>query len=414
MAANPEKTSSRQQPKLWLLNGFKDSGNDALFSGLTKNLSEEGYDIQWVTSGGTLALSAGSLNGLVTFDMTEEEVTELSKQTEGGRHTSFQVAVHYSPALFDQPLEKPILEKFLSLCSSGMNVVHLRADQVSQWKTSLRSVHDSTTSLVTPFDPSDIAMDPQVGPINLEGIKTYVYPNLTKTTATHWAGCLPFSHHTRDTAMSSNVDEWMRSAAGMSYTRTLDALKSCIGPRWDLENLWENHTYYEFAERDSSKTMSTMVSHPYVNHIASLTGGSGYDDLSHFYKHNFVTRSPPDTVLIPISRTIGSDRIVDEMIFQCTHTSEIDYFLPGIEPTYKPLRIAMVGIVSFRGGKLAFESLYWDQASTLAQIGILDPNTVPAIAGPEVAAKVLDPYGQPSNVLFKGGSLQRWQTPRED
>ena len=110
-----------------------------------------------------------------------------------------------------------------------------------------------------------------------------------------------------------------------------------------------------------------MVSHPYVNHIATMTGGAGYDDLLHFYTHHFVTRSPPDTELIPISRTVGADRIVDEMIFKCTHTEELDYFLPGIEPTGKEVRIPMVGIVSFRGGKLAFESLYWDQASTLAQ-----------------------------------------------
>lgn len=130
-----------------------------------------------------------------------------------------------------------------------------------------------------------------------------------------------------------------------------------------------------------------------------MTGGAGYNDLLNFYTHNFVTRSPPDTELIPISRTIGADRVVDEMIFRCTHTCEIEYFLPGVAPTGKKLEISMVAIVNFRGSKLAFESLYWDQASTLVQIGLLDPKGLP-IAGSEIGRKVLDPYRQPSNRLF--------------
>jgi hypothetical protein len=91
------------------------------------------------------------------------------------------------------------------------------------------------------------------------------------------------------------------------------------------------------------------------------------------------------------------------MIFKCPHTSEIDYFLPGIPPTGKPLEIAMVGIIAFRGDKLFFEHLYWDQASVLVQLGMLDPLGLP-IAGVEVARKVLDPFGHPSNTLIK-----RWK-----
>jgi len=109
--------------------------------------------------------------------------------------------------------------------------------------------------------------------------------------------------------------------------------------------------------------------------------------------------TPPDTELITVSRTVGADKIVEEMIFKCTHTTEIDYLLPGVAPTGKPLEIPLVGIVAFRGDKLFFEHLYWDQASVLVQLGLLDPSGLP-VAGVEVARKVLNPFELPSNTLM--------------
>ncbi len=180
-----------------------------------------------------------------------------------------------------------------------------------------------------------------------------------------------------------------------------------MGPRFPLEQLWDQHTYFEFASRDSAKTMSTMVSQPYVNHVACLTGGAGFEQLARFYEHHFTSVSPPDTQLIGISRTIGTDRIIDEMVFTCTHTTMIDYFLPGVPPTGKKLRIPMVGIVNLRGDKLAYESLYWDQANALVQLGLLDvvkssmkEGVKLPIAGDEVAQKILHPYGVESNELM--------------
>ncbi|KAI0801001.1 hypothetical protein C8Q74DRAFT_459901 [Fomes fomentarius] len=196
----------------------------------------------------------------------------------------------------------------------------------------------------------------------------------------------------------------LRSANNLSYTRTLEVLRRELGPHYPLEKLWERHAYFEFEVRDSTKTMSTMVSTPYVNHVPTMTGGVGYKDLARFYKYHFVREdvTPPDSELITISRTIGADRVIDEMIFKCTHTT-IDYFLPGIKPTGKPLEIALVGVVAFRGDKLTFEHIYWDQASLLVQLGLLEPGTLP-IAGVEVARKVVDPFGRPSNIL-----LARWK-----
>ena len=120
-----------------------------------------------------------------------------------------------------------------------------------------------------------------------------------------------------------------------------------------------------------------------------MTGGVGHDQLKRFYKYHFIGGNPPDTELTPISRTVGADQVVDEMLFCFTHTSEIDWMLPGVAPTGKRVEIPLVAIVRFRGDKVAHEHIYWDQASVLVQIGLLDPKGLP-VAGIETARKVAD------------------------
>lgn len=167
----------------------------------------------------------------------------------------------------------------------------------------------------------------------------------------------------------------------------------------DLAALWEAHCRYEFETRDVDATMATMVDEPYVNHIPTMTGGVGHDQLKRFYKYHFIGGNPPDTEMIPVSRTIGTDSIVDEMIFRFTHTSAVDWMLPGIKPTGKRVEIPLVAIVKFVGDKLAHEHIYWDQASVLVQLGLLDPQGLP-VAGAETAHKVLD-KSAPSNALMQ-------------
>jgi len=166
----------------------------------------------------------------------------------------------------------------------------------------------------------------------------------------------------------------------------------------DIEALWDDHCRYEFETRDVEATMATMVDAPYVNHIPTMTGGVGQDDLKRFYKYHFIGGNPPDTALIPVSRTVGEDQVVDEMLFTFTHTSEVDWMLPGIAPTGKRVEIPLVAIVKFENGKVAHEHIYWDQASVLVQIGLLDAKHLP-VAGVETARKVTD-NSLPSNALM--------------
>jgi carboxymethylenebutenolidase len=171
----------------------------------------------------------------------------------------------------------------------------------------------------------------------------------------------------------------------------------------ELVALWEEHIRHEFDTKDTAATLATMVADAYVDHVPVLTGGRGHDELHRFYATHFIPKMPPDMAMTPVSRTIGADQLVDEMVIGFTHTIEIDWMLPGIAPTGKRVEVALVVIVRFRDGKLAHEHIYWDQASVLAQLGLIDRATLP-VAGADSARKVLDPT-LPANALIQRAGL---------
>jgi carboxymethylenebutenolidase len=193
-----------------------------------------------------------------------------------------------------------------------------------------------------------------------------------------------------------------RFAASLAHSRTIGMLRHAIGPRFDLCALWERHADLEFKYHDPEGTMATMVDWPYVNHVPTMTGGVGQQELYRFYKHHFIPTLPKDVKFIPVSRTVGADRVVDEFLLCFTHDVEIDFLLPGLAPTGKYVEIPTVAVVQFRGGKLVHEHIHWDQATALVQLGLLDPKNLP-MAGRETAEKLVDET-RPSNTLMK-----RWK-----
>ncbi len=177
----------------------------------------------------------------------------------------------------------------------------------------------------------------------------------------------------------------------LARLRTLDYLvvNLLVAPH-SLEAIWAEHVEHEFVGRDAEATLRTMVDAAYVNHIPVLTGGAGLPALREFYSQHFIPKMPADTMLTPLSRTIGEDQIVDEMIFEFTHDIVMDWMLPGVTPTGRHVRVALVAIVKMSGDKLLHEHIYWDQATVLVQLGLLDPVGLP-VAGAESAAKAQDP-----------------------
>lgn len=167
-----------------------------------------------------------------------------------------------------------------------------------------------------------------------------------------------------------------------------------------MVDIWDLHTQLEFEQKDVDATMQTMISaDATVNNTATMMGGVGVDAVKYFYNNHFIHQLPKDTETELLSRTVGNDQIVDELIFKFTHTIQMDWILPGIKPTGKRVEIALVAIIKFEGDKIAHEHIYWDQASVLVQIGLLNPSHLPVI-GIEGAQKVANPNSHPSNLLM--------------
>jgi carboxymethylenebutenolidase len=165
-----------------------------------------------------------------------------------------------------------------------------------------------------------------------------------------------------------------------------------------LGAMFDAHTAAEFNTRDIDATMATMSEAPHVTHVPTMTGGNGRDEVRRFYETWFIGHWPEDTKVTQISRTVGEDSVVDEVMISFTHDCEMPAILPGVAPTGRKVTIPFVVVVGFEGGKVKSERIYWDQASMLAQLGLLDKSKLP-VSGVEQAARLLDP-SLPSNTLI--------------
>jgi carboxymethylenebutenolidase len=166
----------------------------------------------------------------------------------------------------------------------------------------------------------------------------------------------------------------------------------------DLSAIFDEHVAHEFVAKDVAATMATMTPEPFVNHVPTMMGGVGADEVADFYAKYFVGHWPADTTITPVCRTVGADRVVDEMIMSFTHDIPMPTFLPGVAPTGRAVMLPVVVVMGFEADKIAYERIYWDQACLLVQIGLLDKALLP-VSGVAQARKVLD-KDLPANTLF--------------
>jgi carboxymethylenebutenolidase len=163
-------------------------------------------------------------------------------------------------------------------------------------------------------------------------------------------------------------------------------------------SVFDEHMAAEFELRDIDRTMATMVEDPYLNHVAVMTGGRGAAEVRRFYDEHFIPRWPADTTAVPVSRTIGRGQVVDELVMSFTHDVEMDFMLPGMAPSGRPVQLPVAAVVGIRDGRVTHEHIYWDQATVLVQVGALDPAGLP-VTGAEQGRKMLDPSIAPNALI---------------
>lgn len=157
-----------------------------------------------------------------------------------------------------------------------------------------------------------------------------------------------------------------------------------------LAAVFDEHVADEFVHRDAARTMETMAPNPYLTHLPTLTGGTGWQEVERFYLQDFIPHWPPDVSVVPISRTIGESTVVDELVVSFTHDREMPAILPGLKPTGRRVELPHCVVVGLEQGKVAHEHIYWDQASALVQLGVLDPAGLPVV-GAEAARRLMNP-----------------------
>jgi carboxymethylenebutenolidase len=165
-----------------------------------------------------------------------------------------------------------------------------------------------------------------------------------------------------------------------------------------LIDVWEAHTAAEFEHKDADAAIATMTDHPVLIHVPVNTGATGRAALRRFYADIFIPQMPPDAELQLLTRSVGQNRIIDEFILRFTHTVRMDWFAPGIEPTGSRLAVPHVGVIAFEHGKISSEHIYWDQATVLLQMGLLN-NNLPVI-GTAQCDRLLD-ANAPVNQLIQ-------------
>ncbi len=155
-----------------------------------------------------------------------------------------------------------------------------------------------------------------------------------------------------------------------------------------MVDLFQRHVKAEL-DGDLDTTMATMSDSPHLLNVPNMMGGDGYAGVRNFYKNHLVGKFfPPDVTMTRVSLTIGTSQIVEELVITFTHTMVLDWLLPGVPPTGKPVEMAVVVIVGVKNGKIAHEHIYWDQAGVLVQVGLLNPSRLP-VSDAKSARKVL-------------------------
>ncbi|CAN8099656.1 unnamed protein product [Discula destructiva] len=371
---------------------------------------DEGFQVQYVPMGnggedyvnkleriGKKKLGPCETFGIVAFGEAASFLLEHYHMLNSNEGMKLGLLIAYYPSRIPDPMGK--------FPSSIQVLVHLAGTEVGLVK------HSQMVGIQGKRRVVKRVLDPGIG---AGKINKLAYPSYT------YNADPGFAEH--------DIDEYEKISADLAWSRSLDAARKAFNrPQGDLELLVDENHQGKFHTHNTQAVLSTYTTHklPNSTYFPTLSGGIGLADLQRFYNDYFVFSNPPSLRLTLISRTIGADRVVDEMHVTFKHTHEMPWMLPGVPPTDKRVEVMVVSIVSVRAGKLYSEHVYWDQASVLFQIGLLDPGLLPKkarklgaeelpIVGRDAARRVLRGMGDTEDGAADNELLPGWYPDTEE
>lgn len=203
-----------------------------------------------------------------------------------------------------------------------------------------------------------------------------------------WPGTRAFVYEGEPCDFALDGPRLGEAAILLAHSRTIAHLRRFIGPVFDLERVWDAHLKALLGARDPAAVLGSLARDPYVNCVPTMAGGRGLAELRSFYSEHLLPGLPADLHATPVSRAIGADRIVEELVLEFTHDRVMDFLLPDVAPTFRRVEVPLVVIATFKGDRIWRVHFYWDQASALAQVGRIDARSLP-VSGIEEAHRVL-------------------------
>ncbi|KAK6078074.1 dienelactone hydrolase [Seiridium cupressi] len=225
-------------------------------------------------------------------------------------------------------------------------------------------------------------------------------------------GCLvrmafsAFSYPEADPGFAEkDLDSYDKVAADLAWDRSIAAARKAF--RWDtnVNGVVEENMECKFFAKDENRLMKTYTKahEAHTTFMPTLVGGVGNEELARFYGDFFLESNPESMQVTLVSRTSSANRVVDELHISFEHTQGMPWILPGIPPTNKYVEIMVISIVTLKGGKIYHEHIYWDQASVLVQVGLLNQNMLPKSLKAQGVQKLPVVGKEPAERIIDGG-----------
>ncbi|WP_165922588.1 nuclear transport factor 2 family protein [Pseudonocardia endophytica] len=153
---------------------------------------------------------------------------------------------------------------------------------------------------------------------------------------------------------------------------------------WKIEGIRDAFHTAVFADRDVDAALACVGEDGVLETVSGVVTARGPDDIRRFLVEDVIDHLPSGLEFTRVSKTSDQRRVAHEMTVRFTHDRELPWLLPGVAPTGRDVETSAVSVASFKHaskfGKVSSRILAyritWDRLDVMAQLGLLDRETV--------------------------------------